>query len=131
MTLPVWNASRGCSAVCGGPPGPSAGLLPGAPLCNPRTQLPAFCHQTPLPLPPARRRRPQELGWNGIHLNQVSNGWVRGVRVENGDMGVYFWGTVFCTLDDLELVSTPVQRGWFNGHRGVWLEHGSDNLMKK
>ncbi|KAI8466265.1 MAG: hypothetical protein J3K34DRAFT_460951 [Monoraphidium minutum] len=71
-----------------------------------------------------------EAGWNGIHLNQVSNGWVRGVRVENGDMGVYFWGTVFCTIENVDLVSTPRDRGWHNGHRGVWLEHGSDNVMK-
>jgi hypothetical protein len=40
-------------------------------------------------------------------------------------------GTVFTTIDGLELVSTPSQRGWFNGHRGVWMEHGSDNIMKK
>jgi hypothetical protein len=39
-------------------------------------------------------------------------------------------GTVFCTIEGLDLVSTPAQRGWLNGHRGVWLEHGSDNMMK-
>jgi hypothetical protein len=38
---------------------------------------------------------------------------------------------VFCTIEGLDLASTPSQRGWLNGHRGVWLEHGSDNLMKK
>ena len=32
---------------------------------------------------------PQELGWNAIHLNQVASGWVRNVRIENADMGVY------------------------------------------
>lgn len=37
---------------------------------------------------------------------------------------------MLCTIENVELVSTPSQRGWHNGHRGVWLEHGSDNLMK-
>ncbi|GBF90605.1 hypothetical protein Rsub_03177 [Raphidocelis subcapitata] len=71
-------------------------------------------------LPMMTASAPDELGWNGIHLNQVSNGWVRHVRIENGDMGVYFWGTVFCTIEGVDLVSTPSQRGWFNGHRGVF-----------
>ncbi len=28
-----------------------------------------------------------EQGWNGIHLNQVVNGWVKDVEVLNSDMG--------------------------------------------
>lgn len=58
---------------------------------RPARRLP---HPTlPLPAPPLAQPpgAPQELGWNGIHMNQVSNGWVRNVRVENGDLGVYFW----------------------------------------
>lgn len=59
------------------------------------------------------------------------NGWVRGVTVNNGDMGVYFWGTAFCTIEDLVLAATPRVRAWQNGHRGIWLEHGSDNMLRK
>ena len=73
----------------------------------------------------------QEQGFNGIHLNQVANGWIRDVNVINGDMGLYLWGTVFCQVEDVEVGSKPVERGWFNGHRGIWLEHGSDTLFKK
>lgn len=73
----------------------------------------------------------QEAGWNGIHFNQVVNGWVRGVTVRNGDMGVYLWGTAFCVVEDLVLTSYPRERAWYNGHRGVWLEHGSDSILKK
>lgn len=40
-------------------------------------------------------------------------------------------GTVFCQVEGLDLVSTPQQRGFVNGHRGVWWEHGSDNMMRK
>lgn len=70
----------------------------------------------------------KELGYNGIHLNQVVNGWVKDVAVVNSDMGVYFWGSAFCTIDGLTIANDGGSRGWFNGHRGIWLEHGSDNL---
>jgi hypothetical protein len=40
-------------------------------------------------------------------------------------------GCVFCTIETLELTSTPAQRGWHSGHRGVWLEHGGDNVLKR
>ncbi len=33
----------------------------------------------------------KELGYNGIHLNQVANGWVKDVEVLNSDMGEYTW----------------------------------------
>ncbi|KAF8072832.1 hypothetical protein HT031_000492 [Scenedesmus sp. PABB004] len=71
----------------------------------------------------------KERGWNGLHLNQVSHGWVRGVGVNNSDMGVYLWGCTFTTIDDLRL-SNSAPRGWLNGHRGIWMEHGSDCLVK-
>ncbi len=41
---------------------------------------------------------------------------------------VYLWGSVFCTIDGLVVNNQGGSRGWFNGHRGIWLEHGSDNL---
>lgn len=43
------------------------------------------------PPPPTTTTNRQEQGWNGIHFNQVANGWIRDVRIENSDMGVYFW----------------------------------------
>lgn len=72
----------------------------------------------------------QEPGFNGLHLNQVVNGWVRGVTVRNSDMGVYTWGSVFCTISDLTLTNSK-QRAWYNGHRGVWMEHGSDSMLTR
>lgn len=70
----------------------------------------------------------QEQGFNGLHLNQVANSWVRGVTISNSDMGVYLWGAVFTTLDGV-LLTNSKPRGWFNGHRGIWIEHGSDCLI--
>jgi hypothetical protein len=46
-------------------------------------------------------------------------------------MGVYFWGTAFCVVEDVVLTAFPRERNWFNGHRGIWLEHGSDTILKK
>jgi hypothetical protein len=77
------------------------------------------------------RASPQEQGWNGIHLNQVANGWVKDVSIENSDMGVYFWGCVFCSIEGLVLASVPAERGPESGHRGIWLDHGSDSLIRK
>ncbi|KIY99225.1 hypothetical protein MNEG_8737, partial [Monoraphidium neglectum] len=72
----------------------------------------------------------KEQGWNGIHLNQVANGWVKDVSIENSDMGVYFWGCVFCSIEGLVLASVPAERGPESGHRGIWLDHGSDSLIR-
>ena len=64
-------------------------------------------------------------------MNQVANGWVRNVEVVNGDLGLYLWGAVFTTVDNLVLAARPSPRGFYNGHRGIWSEHGSDNLFRK
>lgn len=72
----------------------------------------------------------QEQGYNGLHMNQVVNGWIRSVTVKNSDMGIYLWGCVFTTIENVTLTNT-YPRGWFNGHRGIWLEHGSDTIVKK
>ncbi|WIA28982.1 hypothetical protein OEZ86_011499 [Tetradesmus obliquus] len=69
-----------------------------------------------------------ERGFNGLHLNQVVNGWVRGVTVRNSDMGVYTWGSVFTTISGLTLTNSK-PRAWYNGHRGLWMEHGSDSMV--
>lgn len=65
-----------------------------------------------------------------MHMNQIANGWVRSVTVLNGDMAVYLWGCVFTSIDSVTVASKP-SRGYFGGHRGVWMEHGSDTLVKK
>lgn len=74
-----------------------------------------------------RSHRPQEAGYNGIHFNQVAHSWVRDVRVVNSDSAFYSWGMVFCTITGLEVASG--NRGYDNGHRGIWLERGQDNLI--
>lgn len=58
------------------------------------------------------------------------NGWVRSVTVRNSDMGVYTWGSVFTTISGLTLTNSK-PRAWYNGHRGLWMEHGSDSMVTK
>jgi len=52
---------------------------------------------------------------------------VRDVRIVNSDSAFYSWGMVFCTISGLEVASGD--RGYDNGHRGIWLERGQDNLI--
>ncbi|KAF6262421.1 hypothetical protein COO60DRAFT_1676006 [Scenedesmus sp. NREL 46B-D3] len=68
-----------------------------------------------------------EMGYNAVHFNQLAHSWVRDVRIHNSDSGFYSWGMVFCTISGLEITSGD--RGYSNGHRGIWLERGQDNLL--
>jgi len=79
----------------------------------------------------------REDGYNAIHMNQVADGWVRNVRVLNADAAVYWWGTQSCSVESVVIDATEPRGNYSNptimnqnGHRGVWLEHGSDNLVR-
>lgn len=54
---------------------------------------------------------------------------MRDVRIVNSDSAFYSWGMVFSTISGLEVASG--NRGYDNGHRGIWLERGQDNLIEK
>lgn len=76
----------------------------------------------------------QEEGYNAIHLNQLTNSWVRHVRILNADSGIYLWGVTFSTILNLEIGVTKPRRGVLpgvntDGHRGIWTEYGNDNLV--
>ena len=79
----------------------------------------------------------KEAGYNAIHFNQVADGWVRDVTIVNSDAGVYLWGAQSCAVDNVRIATTRPRGnasdptiGNQNGHRGVWLEHGADNLVR-
>jgi hypothetical protein len=95
---------------------------------HPLTHPPSPTHPSHTHPSPTHTPTPQELGYNAIHFNQLAHSWVRDVRIHNSDSGFYSWGMVFCTILNLEISSGP--RGFDNGHRGIWLERGSDNLIK-
>jgi len=69
-----------------------------------------------------------ECGFNGIALNEVSDCWIRNVRVENADSGIFLGGR-FCTLAGITFTSQRSADGQrCTGHHGVLLG-GTDNLL--
>lgn len=40
----------------------------------------------------------QEPGYNALHFNGVTHGWVSNVRILNSDSAIYCWGCVFSTF---------------------------------
>ncbi|NOG55417.1 MAG: hypothetical protein HND57_14035 [Planctomycetes bacterium] len=67
-----------------------------------------------------------EFGANAIAINNAANCWVRNVRINNCDSGVFLTG-MFCTIDNLVIESARTPIGGTTGHHGVIM--GTDNLM--
>ncbi len=69
-----------------------------------------------------------ELGYNGVALSGVADCWVRDVRIENPDSGIFVGGK-FCTLTDVKVTSRRAVDGQnCTGHHGITLG-GTDNLL--
>jgi len=73
-----------------------------------------------------------EAGYNALHFNQLSHSWVRNVHFVNADSGFYCWGCSFVTVEAVALRTAPegASRGWEDGHRGIWMERGANNLVQ-
>lgn len=63
-----------------------------------------------------------EEGFNPVEIKGAADCWIRGVRIVNPDSGPFVIGSVFCTLDGIEFVSTrkPVDDD-IQGHHGISL----------
>jgi hypothetical protein len=95
-----------------------------------------------------------EKGYNALELIMSANSWVRRVRVINAESSVACWGCTFTTFEDIEITAsaspfsgrfgregkwglevgpfgTAGTGGVFDGHRGLWLDRGSDNLVQR
>jgi hypothetical protein len=72
-----------------------------------------------------------QLGYNAVFFRQVSNGWIRRVRILNADSAIYCWGCNFNTFADVEIASTKSRGKEGAGHRAIWLEHGAENLVTR
>ena len=69
-----------------------------------------------------------EWGYNALAFSAVAHCWARNIRVFNSDSGVFASGSVFCTIDGLELdADRPASRG-DTGHHGVQFT-GNDCLL--
>jgi hypothetical protein len=64
----------------------------------------------------------KEDGFNALEIKGAADCWVRQVRVVNPDSGPFVSGSVFCTLDGIELVSNRKSEvGDIQGHHGISL----------
>ena len=72
----------------------------------------------------------KEEGYNAIHLNGVTDSWVRDVAVRNADYGINVTGSFFVTVSDVVL-DTTVDRGSRVGHHGLNVGGGGDQLFTR
>jgi len=70
----------------------------------------------------------EERGMNGIAMNNVSDCWIRNVRISNGDSGIYLSGD-FCTADGVVLDSKRPDGKGTTGHHGITM--GQDCLAQR
>lgn len=70
----------------------------------------------------------KEAGYNALYFSATHDCWARSVRISNADYGIGLNGTHFCTLQDISLFDST-QRGNGNGHHGIDISYGSDNLV--
>jgi hypothetical protein len=74
-----------------------------------------------------------EAGYNAIQLANVTNSWVRDVRIVNADLGVTVNGSHFCTVDGVE-IDTDFDRGAkfkqsTSGHHALWVASRSSDVL--
>lgn len=63
-----------------------------------------------------------EEGFNPVEIKGAADCWLRGLKIVNPDSGPFVIGSVFCTLDGIEFVSTrkPAVED-IQGHHGISL----------
>lgn len=63
-----------------------------------------------------------EEGFNPVEIKGAVDCWIRGLKIVNPDSGPFIIGSVFCTLDGIEFVSTrkPAVED-IQGHHGISL----------
>jgi len=63
-----------------------------------------------------------EEGFNPVEIKGAADCWIRGLKIVNPDSGPFITGSVFCTLDGIEFVSTRKPAGEdIQGHHGISL----------
>lgn len=74
----------------------------------------------------------KETGYNGIHFGKVSDCWVRNVKIQNSDTGIYLTESVGCTIDRVTLSAYPERpdEEGYCAHQGIAINGKShDNLV--
>lgn len=63
-----------------------------------------------------------EEGFNPVEIKGAADCWLSGLKIVNPDSGPFIIGSVFCTLDGIEFVSTRKPAGEdIQGHHGISL----------
>lgn len=70
----------------------------------------------------------KEAGYNALYFSTAHNCWAKNVHISNADYGVGMNGTHFCTMQGIRMFDS-IQRGNGNGHHGIDISYGSDNLV--
>jgi hypothetical protein len=76
----------------------------------------------------------KEKGYNGLFFQDISQSWVNDVEIQNSDFGIDLNSTNFCTVSNVTLTTsasrgTTPESGGLNGHHGIDVSHGSENLV--
>jgi len=69
-----------------------------------------------------------ELGYNALALSNVSDCWVRNIKIVNADSGIFIDRSKFCTIQNIIFESNRKGRDNCVGHHGIYLQ-GDDNLF--
>lgn len=78
----------------------------------------------------------KEKGYNGLFFQDVAQGWVNDVEIQNSDFGIDLNATNFFTVSNVTL-TTSAPRGvgddarGMNGHHGIDVSHGTENLVSR
>ncbi len=69
-----------------------------------------------------------ELGYNAVTFDGVSDCWARHLRIVNADSGIFPDGR-FCTIQDVVFESVRQAKANCTGHHGIYF-YGDDNLFE-
>lgn len=72
---------------------------------------------------PAVVRCRTEPGYNAIEFESATNSWVRRVRILNADAAIKLYASIFNTISDVQIGTSPRSR-----KGGRW--HGRDHVMQ-
>lgn len=71
----------------------------------------------------------KELGFNAFELREVSDCWVRNVRIHNADMGILFADNACFNTSQGTVNSAYAGRGTLGAHHGFQIKRSQDNLV--
>ncbi|WP_340680667.1 glycosyl hydrolase family 28-related protein [Paraglaciecola sp.] len=75
----------------------------------------------------AKKEHLKEDGYNAIVFNDVTDTWVKNVKITNADNALSLFGVRFCEIDHIVLNSDRKQE--ITGHHGLWAKSGTQGCV--